>query len=688
MIKQSKTDNSDTIAMVSDHQVTICFGRNCRDAKPKPVCLTMTELAARFSKPDASRGTLALAEYLALDKSVKEQKATRGAEKDGEYFIPAVFAHAGTRSAADVTQVEGFAGDIDTGTVTVAEIKARLAGYQFIAYSSYSHQTSKPRWRFFVPYAKPIAPMAQGKVYEYFRQLFQDQLDPRCKTTNQLWYTPACPYDAVEQFEFFVGQGDLLDVDGIAELAPASASSTTVAVGSGAGMGVKAMMEAVCVDGQRTHHALRLAGALIAGGANLSECTAQCHQWNAKNQPPLDNEKVEQICLAIYSADLRNHPERHQNAANDALFDLSAGRIATFLNTAPPPRRWLIKELIAVGKVGAIVAPGGSSKSQLLLQIGVSVATGIDLAEHWQAGETGGVMMLCAEDDRDEIHRRVHCIHAHLAAGGHGSSLAALPNGLFIFSTIGIDTLLTKRQTHGEVTSTAVIGRIVALAAKVDNLKLIVIDPVSRFRGGEENSNEDGTRFVEALEQIAKLSGAAVLIAHHASKASTGGGEVTQGASRGASSLTDGVRWQMNLSPPTDKQAESMGVLRTELRRYVMATVTKSNYSLIPPPTMLKREDGGYLTAVSAGQAQTNAEIESIIRVLSLIDTAGQLMTARQLEDQFGGVKNASRLSKQRLREVIKRAIDSGVLQGADRQPLVITPLGADMLRCAPPDVK
>ena len=144
----------------------------------------------------------------------------------------------------------------------------------------------------------------------------------------------------------------------------------------------------------------------------------------------------------------------------------------------------------------------------------------------------------------------------------------------------------------------------------------------------------------------------------------------------------------MNLSPPTDKQAEELGVLRTELRRYVMATVTKSNYSMIPPPTMLMREDGGYLTAVSAGQAQRSAEGESIIRVLQVIDGAGSALTARQLEVQYGGVKNETRLSKQRLRDVLKRAIEGGFLDGADRQPLVITALGTDILRTLPPSKK
>jgi len=69
--------------------------------------------------------------------------------------------------------------------------------------------------------------------------------------------------------------------------------------------------------------------------------------------------------------------------------------------------------------------------------------------------------------------------------------LASLQECLYIFSTIGTDTLLTKKGLTGEVSATVTVDRIAALAKQVPDLRLIVIDPGSRFRGGEENSNED-----------------------------------------------------------------------------------------------------------------------------------------------------------------------------------------------------
>ncbi len=373
---------------------------------------------------------------------------------------------------------------------------------------------------------------------------------------------------------------------------------------------LESLLQRRCKDGERTEHLTKLAGTLLASGAGEVGCISQCLAWNSRNIEPLEVDKVTSTCESIIASDRRNHPERYQGElVKQPLFELDAGRIDKFLTTPPPKRRWLINDTLVLGKVAAIVALGGSSKSQLLLQIGVGVATGIPVAEHWEIGESGGVLILFAEDDQDEIHHRFSRVLQHLKFAGKGKELSGIEKRLFIFSTVGTGTLLTERTTHGEVKATDITGEILALAAQIPDLRLIVLDPASRFRGGDENKNEDATRFVEALEKLAQTSGATVLIAHHSAKASYNAeGEPSQGASRGASALTDGLRWQMNLNRPSDKQAGQLGVSKESLSHYVAATVTKSNYSASSEPVLLERMDDGYLTAVSAANAtQRNA---------------------------------------------------------------------------------
>ena len=451
------------------------------------------------------------------------------------------------------------------------------------------------------------------------------------------------------------------------------------------GATLEQLMLQSCQDGGRTVHLTQLVGSLLASQFDLNETIEHCHRWNKNNQPPLEDDKIEATCHSIHASDQRNYPERYPDELkNVPLFELQKGRIDRYLRTPPPLRRWLLKDLVVLGKVGAVVVPGGSSKSQWMLQLGVSVTTGIPLADHWEVGETGGVIVFFAADDDDEIHRRLHRIQNHLTIAGHRAALEPMAERLYIYSTIGTDTLLTKKGNTGEVSATVTVDRIAALARQVPDLRLIVIDPGSRFRGGEENSNEDATRFVEALEKLAQRTGATVMLAHHANKNSSTTGDVSQGALRGASALTDGLRWQMNLNRPTDAQAKTFDLPKDALGRYVAATVTKTNYSAIPTPVLLERGQDGYLSAVSATQARNNTDTTSIVAILRVLGAVPKPLSARGLEDQHGGVRRTLKMSKERVREMVKEAVLRGYLDGGDRKPLVITPLGAEWLRCFP----
>lgn len=209
----------------------------------------------------------------------------------------------------------------------------------------------------------------------------------------------------------------------------------------------------------------------------------------------------------------------------------------------------------------------------------------------------------------------------------------------------------------------------------------VVIDPASRFRGGEENSNEDATRFVEALESLAKRTGAAVLIAHHTNKVSYASDVAPgQGASRGASALTDGMRWQMNLSTGSTKKQTTLGQLGAPAgTKFVTATVTKTNYAALPEPVTLERLQDGYLSVLSATQATQRRMNVILAKLLDALSTQPRALTARAAERQFGGVNGPMGISIHDLRNLIKIAVTRGLLSGGDRTPLTVTALGSVM---------
>ena len=124
--------------------------------------------------------------------------------------------------------------------------------------------------------------------------------------------------------------------------------------------------------------------------------------------------------------------------------------------------------------------------------------------------------------------------------------------------------------------------------------RLIVLDPISRFAGPDvEVDNAAATRFVQTLETFTHVRGnPTLLVAHHTSKSARKEGGADASAARGASGLTDAVRWQANLVPVEDAPD------------FVRFEVTKSNYAKFPRPVWLHRDAHGELHRATKEEAE------------------------------------------------------------------------------------
>lgn len=443
---------------------------------------------------------------------------------------------------------------------------------------------------------------------------------------------------------------------------------------------------APCGDGQRTAHLVGLAGSYLARGFDVDQTIEHCLLWNERNTPPLDHDKVISTCHSIAASDARNHPDRERSQAFLALrdattpatpwFDIADARIDDFLQVAPPPLRWVLDGFLPLGIVAAVVAQGGVGKSQLLMQLGYSVATGIPLAGQWPVGEVGTVLMLCAEDSREEVHRRVHRIHRQMGSAMSPGMMANLQDNFLIRSMTGMDVLLTQAMKNGEIVRTRLAEQLLLTAQQAKNLKLIIIDPASRFRGGDENSNLQATRFVQTLEYLALNTGATVLIAHHTGKGATNSRETNQDASRGASALTDGIRWQLALTSLTSASKGYTGLPKNTRHLYMEAKLVKTNYTAPQPEVLLLRGPDGYLQVTNDPTATTPRFIQDKLdqlAVLRLIQAHPTGMTARQLEIQHGGLSKDLAISERALRSLIELSRLEGLLNDDKGHPLELT---------------
>lgn len=446
-----------------------------------------------------------------------------------------------------------------------------------------------------------------------------------------------------------------------------------------------------CADGERTSHLLGLAGTYLSRGFNVDEVTEHCLMWNQQNIEPLDDDKVVSTCQSLAKTDTRNHPNRTHgvplnlltpSAPIVPLFDLKDARIDTFLSNPSPALRWVLDGLLPLGIVASFVAQGGVGKSQLLMQLCYSVATGLPLAGYWKVGEKGTVLMLCAEDSREEIHRRVQRIHQQIGAGMPSSMRKNLEDRFLIRSMVGLDVLLTTATRNNEVERTPLLEQLLLTAQQAEDLKLIILDPAARFRGGDENSNADATRFVQALEYLAQSTGATVLIAHHSGKGAINYKVADQNASRGASALTDGIRLQIALTSLATGIGGYNWVPRDERRLYIEASLVKTNYTAPHCPVLLHRLPDGYLEAINLPQnAQHDA---SLAYVLHTVKNSLKGLTARQFESLHGGLNKSLNISEREVRRVLEEACSRGFLIKMRAKPLELTAEGMAWVQANP----
>jgi hypothetical protein len=193
---------------------------------------------------------------------------------------------------------------------------------------------------------------------------------------------------------------------------------------------------------------------------------------------------------------------------------------ALYHGKEPPPREWLVDGVFPHGRAGLLVAPGDTGKGILLLDLSVKVATpesaGFDANPLTAFGhdipKRGAVAILAAEDDIDEIHRRLHALYPDLP-DAVWDRIYVLPypdargrSPTFMAGDIG------KVQTTQEMAD------VYAELKAIPDLVLTIVDPLFAFAAVDMTSSAVAQIVGNTFDKLAKDLGCTVLIAHHPTK--------------------------------------------------------------------------------------------------------------------------------------------------------------------------
>lgn len=280
---------------------------------------------------------------------------------------------------------------------------------------------------------------------------------------------------------------------------------------------------------------------------------------------------------------------------------------------------------LTAGSVGTVVGPGGVGKTMLLTQLGVAIATGSPVFDNplTPRSAPARVVLIAAEESSDILRIRLHAIKKWTDIQRRKSSAPTVAADNDFEALLEKNLLLVPAagQSVALVNNGATTDFFKTLCEFGFGARLIIIDPLRRLHDGDENSSSAMTHVVQLLEALAKHTGAAVIAAHHVAKGAVFN-DVTElaAASRGSSALTDAVRWQVNLSGMTEKEAQKHRV-SGQHKSFARLDFAKANYIAPEPTVWLRRLEGGVLTHTNlkgasattrhSGQDSDNAGVRS-----------------------------------------------------------------------------
>ena len=213
-----------------------------------------------------------------------------------------------------------------------------------------------------------------------------------------------------------------------------------------------------------------------------------------------------------------------------------------FVGSAPE-QHFLIGDTIPLGVPVVFAAAGDSGKGMMTLDLAMKVASGASMQSAFGGlvAEHGDVILITAEDDKDEMHRRISRLDPSKYREHYEHKLRVLPlpnlGGVFPIMQKFDNTYLMGEE----------FSRIYDQMLEMETLKLIIIDPMASFVHADVNADPAaGAAFMGLLAQMATETGATVMVNHHMAKIRDSEPVTTpeqaRNLIRGTSAIVDGVR--------------------------------------------------------------------------------------------------------------------------------------------------
>jgi hypothetical protein len=603
-------------------------------------------------------------------RSITKQLSTpiESSQKDTFLIGPYKLGPTGKRANQNIESVSALVFDIDDPKgYTFDDIIALASDYFGVLHTTWSHTEEAPRYRLIIHLKHEIAACDFTQVRDnflFFNPELASIVDTACKDISRAYYWFSYPPERLENAQCCALMGNPLNPKRF--MTPKNRGQGINLLGAYNSQ-MTAIMQGGIVEGSRNKSLASLVGSLITRGFSKHETFATVMEWNKSLNPPLPLHEVGRTHNNIWKTHLNKNPGHVVQTslpAYEAIKKFELIPASNLLAVLPSRRDWVIENFLPSKIVAAIIAAGGTGKSYLAMHVAVSVASGTPLFERYLPKTPAKVVFISGEDDATELQRRLH----KTVAGLSPQEVALVYQNLHFIDLADSFELFTERTAKGEVDITQVPNLICTQIIKEvgPNISLVIVDPVARFRGGEENLAADATRFVQALQQIRDRLSTCVLALHHVNKAAGMGG--SQNNARGSSAFIDGVRLVYQLNNMDRNEAKKYSN-QIELPKLLTLQSVKSNYGKPIDLMLLARRDDGSLESFDI--TGKDYQQESILQEINNCN-----LSKTQFKQRYGGINKVFGLAEKALAAKIEEYAQEGLITTPNRSPMQLTAAG------------
>ena len=273
---------------------------------------------------------------------------------------------------------------------------------------------------------------------------------------------------------------------------------------------------------------------------------------------------------------------------------------------AAPEREWVVRDRVPLKNVTLLSGEGGVGKSVISLHLAVATALGRDWLNALPT--PGPALVLCCEDDADELHRRLDRIVEHYGAT-FGATYGELGD-MHLLSLAGQDAVLAAPNRNGLVQATKLFGRIHEAACDL-RPRLIVLDNSADVFAGNENDRAQVRQFVTLLRNMAISANAGLLLTSHPSLTGISTGTGLSGSTAWNASVRSRLYFKR---AKTEKDEEPDPDLR-------VLEVMKSNYGPVGETVTVRWKDGLFLPVAGGSSLEKLAADQKAEQLfLTLLD--------------------------------------------------------------------